>query len=73
MYSTAPANWADYLIRLLIHTQRTNKKIFDLQYKVIYNRTLDWIGLDSLFNGISTFVSYLMPKTSWSKNSSGTI
>ena len=30
-------------------------------------------GLFSLFNGISTFVSYLMPSQSLSKNSSGGI
>ena len=30
-------------------------------------------GLVSLFNGISTFVGYLMPKTFSKKNSSGTI
>ena len=31
------------------------------------------IGLVSLFNGISTFVGYFMPKFSYKKNSSGTI
>ena len=31
------------------------------------------IGLVSLFNGISTFVGYLMPKLFSEKNSSGTI
>ena len=30
-------------------------------------------GLVSLFNDISTFVGYLMPKPSFQKNSSGTI
>ena len=30
-------------------------------------------GLVSLFNGISTFVGYLMPKLFSQKNSSGTI
>ena len=30
-------------------------------------------GLVSLFNGISTFVGYLMPKSFSYKNSSGTI
>ena len=30
-------------------------------------------GLVSLFNGISTFVGYLMPKPFFEKNSSGTI
>ena len=30
-------------------------------------------GLVSLFNGISTFVGYLMPKPFFSKNSRGTI
>ena len=34
---------------------------------------LDWFGLVSLFNGISTFVGYLMPKLFSLKNSSGTI
>ena len=32
-----------------------------------------WFGLVSLFNGISTFVGYLMPKLFFQKNSSGTI
>ena len=31
------------------------------------------IGLVSLFDGISTFVGYLMPKPFFKKNSSGTI
>ena len=31
------------------------------------------LGLVSLFNGISTFVGYLMPKSFSEKNSSGTI
>ena len=31
-----------------------------------------YIGLVSLFNGISIFVDYLMPKPSLQKNSSGT-
>ena len=38
---------------------------------VILNRII--IGLISLFNDISTFVGYLMPKLFPSKNSSGTI
>ena len=33
----------------------------------------DWFGLVSLFNGISTFVGYFMPKLFSEKNSSGTI
>ena len=32
-----------------------------------------WFGLVSLFNGISTFVGYLMPKVFSYKNSRGTI
>ena len=35
--------------------------------------TLNKIGATSLFNGISTFVGYLMPKPSSQKDSSGTI
>ena len=34
---------------------------------------LVWFGLVSLFNGISTFVGYLMPKLFSKKNSSDTI
>ena len=30
-------------------------------------------NLVSLFNGISTYIGYLMPKPSFKKNSSGTI
>ena len=37
-----------------------------------YMRTVGF-GLVSLFNGISTFVGYLMPKLFSLKNSSGTI
>ena len=37
------------------------------------NDGLVWFGLVSLFNGISTFVGYLMPKLFPKKNSSGTI
>ena len=33
----------------------------------------NFFGLVSLFNGISTFVGYLMPKLFSEKNSSGTI
>ena len=37
-------------------------------------RTLKWLfDLVSLFNGISTFVNYLMPKLSLQKNNSDTI
>ena len=32
-----------------------------------------WFGLVSLFNGISTFIGYLMPKPFSEKNSSSTI
>ena len=32
-----------------------------------------WFDLVSLFNGISTYVGYLMPKLFFWKNSSGTI
>ena len=35
--------------------------------------SLVWFGLGSLFNGISNFVGYLMPKLFFEKNSSGTI
>ena len=34
---------------------------------------LVWFGLVSLFNGISTFVGYIIPKPSFLKNSCGTI
>ena len=34
---------------------------------------INHFGLVSLFNGISTFVGYLMPKPFSKKNSSGTI
>ena len=34
---------------------------------------IDWFGLFSLFNGISTFVGYLVPKPFSKKNSGGTI
>ena len=34
---------------------------------------IKWFGMVSLFNGISTFAGYLMPKVFSEKNSSGTI
>ena len=37
------------------------------------NKEMVWFGLISLFNGISTFVGYLMPKLFSLNNSSGTI
>ena len=37
------------------------------------NNNNRWFGLVSLFNDISTFVSYLMPKPSLKKNSNDTI
>ena len=40
---------------------------------VSLSANFDWFGLVSLFNGISTFVGYLMPKPFPKKNSSGTI
>ena len=33
----------------------------EMKHSVIVD-TCDWFGLVSLFNGISTFVGYLMPK-----------
>ena len=39
----------------------------------VYHMTETWFGLVSLFNGISTFLGYLIPKPSFEKNSSGTI
>ena len=58
------------------------KKIFFLQLTddVLYNgsiveliKILSLIDLVSLFNGISTFIGYLMPKPFFEKNSSGAI
>ena len=37
------------------------------------NQHLKWFALVSLFDGISTFMGYLMPKSSLEKNSSGII
>ena len=37
------------------------------------NNIIDWFGLVSWFNGISTFVGYLMPKPFSLKKSHGTI
>ena len=34
---------------------------FDLKMADIFTLSVDWFGLVSLFNGISTFVDYLMP------------
>ena len=45
-----------------------NKNMLAMRWIEIFN-----LGLVSLFNGISTFVGYLMPKLFSSKNSSGTI
>ena len=48
---------------------KTERKIFKKK-----RNQIKWLGFSvSLFNGISTFVSYLMPKPSLLKNNTGTI
>ena len=44
-------------------------------FKYFYQIKIIWFGFGSvsLFNGISTFVGYVMPKPFSEKNSSGTI
>ena len=37
------------------------------------NQPTTWFDLVSLFNGISTFIGYSMPKLSMKKDSNGTI
>ena len=46
-----------------IHIYYRKKKIFTIEMHLKPN--LVWFGLVSLFNGISTFVGYLMPKSSF--------
>ena len=55
-------------------TQQTNQKPSrnDMFFLVPWFG-LVWFGLVSLFNGISTFVGYLMPKVFSKKNNSCTI
>ena len=43
------------------------KYLYLCKLTTIYQIVIDWV---SLFNGISTFVCYLMPKPSFKKNSS---
>ena len=43
------------------------------KYSTLSNFTINYIGLISLFNGISTFMGHLMPKPSLQKNNSETI
>ena len=45
----------------------------NLSLATAFKHLLDKIGLVWLFNGISNFVGYLMPKPFSKKNSSGTI
>ena len=50
---------------------KSTKPICGIQY-TFYNALTDyWFGF-FVFNGISTFVAYLMPNPSFRKNSSGT-
>ena len=46
------------------------KNIFQKIQKSNANQYIDWV---SFFNGISTFVSYLMPNLFLQKNNSGTV
>ena len=46
---------------------------FDTYYKLRYQKETWWFGLFSVFNGISNFMDYLMPKPSLKKERSGTI
>ena len=56
-------------LALLIHNIFSGREV-----KMKMNQDdVDWFGLISLFNGISTFVGYLMSKLFSKKNSSGTI
>ena len=52
-----------------------NQMEFDTRSFVLweFKERLVWFGLVSLFNSISTFVGYVMPKLFSKKNSSGTI
>ena len=62
------------LICQIKHRNQTNEILGSLCGSLkLRNRVQRWFGLVSLFNGISTFVGYLMPKPFSKKNSSGTI
>ena len=87
VYFTAPANWATFLLikiernrltwfdcintgtQILIHTHKFDFKIF---CNVLF-LNIHGILIVSLFNDISTFVGYSMPKPFSKKNNSGTI
>ena len=47
--------------------------VFVISVWTFLNFYFIWLGLFSLFNGISTFVGYLMPKLFSQKNRSGAI
>ena len=53
--------------------ENSKSKPVELHLKTDFESNPAWFGLVSLFNGISTFVGYLMPKPFSYKNSSGTI
>ena len=50
-----------------------SEKMVKASGKTDKSNIYDWFGLISLFNGIPTFVGYLMPKPFSKKNSSGNI
>ena len=56
--------------------KKKTKKKKDLFFQIMSNFKINyysWFSLVSLFNGVSTFVGYLMPKQSFQKNISGTV
>ena len=56
------------------HTfKRKDNERYSKYCQYVVRGKMIWFGLVSLFNGISTFVGYLMPTLFSLKNSSGTI
>ena len=69
-YDSAVRRFNHYTTRIPPHQKEREKESGEVRER---ERCLIWFGLVWLFNGISTFVGYLMPKPFSLKNCSGTI
>ena len=72
MYSNKILNFQESTAILNACTKKTGN-LLNLPRIICEHILMVWFGLVSLFNGISTFVGYLIPKLFSKKNSSATI
>ena len=76
----APGTLAKYLVQwhhfyytAVARVSLPGRKLRSFSLARVWPPAINWFGLVSLFNGISTIVGYLMPKPFSYKNSSGNI